>query len=42
MAKVLVAEDEEGVREFLVEALELAGHTVTPARDGHEAKRLLG
>ncbi len=41
MAKILVADDEEGVREFLAEALEREGHDVTQAPDGHQARRLL-
>lgn len=34
MAKVLIAEDEAGVREFVARALEIAGHDVTTAEDG--------
>ncbi len=34
---VLIAEDEEGLREFLVEALEDVGHEVAQASDGQEA-----
>lgn len=34
MAKVLIAEDEAGVREFVARALEIAGHNVTTAEDG--------
>jgi two-component system response regulator FlrC len=41
MASILVADDEEGVRTFLAEALETAGHQVTQAADGVEAARLL-
>jgi two-component system response regulator FlrC len=41
MATVLVADDEEGVRSFLAEALESAGHRVAQAADGDEAARLL-
>src|SRR5688572_1199651 len=40
MARILIAEDEEGVREFLVDALEAVGHEVTAAADGREAARL--
>jgi two-component system, NtrC family, response regulator AtoC len=42
MARMLVAEDDEAVRAFLVEALELFGHQVTQARDGQQAAALLG
>jgi two-component system response regulator AtoC len=41
MAKILVVDDEEGVREFVAEALELAGHDVTRAGDGDAAARHL-
>ena len=41
MARLLVVDDEEGVREFLAEALQRDGHDVTQAADGHEAQRLL-
>ncbi len=41
MARILVVDDEEGVREFLAETLELAGHTVTRGGDGAEGRRLL-
>jgi len=37
MARILVVDDEEGVREFLAEALEDDGHVVTRAGDGREA-----
>ncbi|MEM9074679.1 MAG: sigma-54 dependent transcriptional regulator, partial [Myxococcota bacterium] len=37
MAEVLVVDDEEGVREFVAEALSSAGHQVRCARDGVEA-----
>ena len=37
MAKILIAEDEPGVRSFLSEALEMVGHDVTTAKDGIEA-----
>jgi two-component system response regulator AtoC len=36
-ARVLVVDDEEGVREYLAEALELAGHEVEQAGDGEAA-----
>lgn len=41
MARVLVVDDEEGIREFISEVLEDAGHDVTLARDGVEAENLL-
>ncbi len=41
MAKILVADDEAGLREFLTDALELDDHTVVTAKDGAEAARLL-
>ncbi|AGC45061.1 Fis family transcriptional regulator [Myxococcus stipitatus DSM 14675] len=41
MARILVADDEEGVRSFIAEALEVEGHLVTTAADGAEAARLL-
>ena len=41
MAKILVADDEAGLREFLTDALELDAHTVVTAKDGAEAARLL-
>src|SRR5215470_3668188 len=41
MARILVADDEPGLREFIVDSLELDDHTVVPARDGREAARLL-
>lgn len=36
MAKLLVVDDDEGVREFLAEALEMAGHAVSRAPNGFE------
>ncbi len=39
MSRILVADDEDGVREFVAEALELSGHEVTQARDGDAAAR---
>src|SRR6187551_1754054 len=41
MARILVADDEAGLREFLTDALELDEHTVVAARDGKEAAKLL-
>jgi two-component system response regulator FlrC len=41
MARILVADDEEGVRSFLAEALERDGHTVLTAADGVQAAQLL-
>ena len=38
--RVLVVDDEEGVRTYLAEALERAGHDVTQAADGSAALRL--
>ena len=37
MARVLVVDDEEGIREFVAEALEDDGHVVVRAKDGAEA-----
>ena len=36
MAKILVTEDDEAVRNFVVRALEIAGHQVLQAEDGEE------
>src|SRR5512144_3374802 len=41
MARILVADDEPGLREFIVDSLELDDHTVVPAKDGKEAAKLL-
>ncbi len=41
MARVLVADDEAGIREFMGDALELDGHEVALAEDGARAARLL-
>jgi two-component system response regulator FlrC len=41
MARILVADDEPGLREFIGDSLELDDHTVVPAKDGKEAARLL-
>jgi len=37
MARILVVDDDEGVRSFLSDTLELAGHTVTRADSGEQA-----
>ena len=37
MARILVVDDEDGVRSFLAETLELGGHTVAQAADGEAA-----
>lgn len=37
MARILVAEDERAVREFVCRALDQEGHTVTQVEDGLEA-----
>src|SRR5205085_9251287 len=42
MARVLVADDEDGLRSFLSDVLEGEGLHVTTAGDGQEAARLLG
>ncbi|MEO5509708.1 MAG: sigma-54 dependent transcriptional regulator [Longimicrobiales bacterium] len=41
MAKILVADDEDGLRDFIAEALEDDGHVVTRAADGGEASDFL-
>jgi len=41
MARVVVAEDEEGLRGFVARALTLDGHDVTAAADGAEALELI-
>ncbi|MCB9596937.1 MAG: sigma-54-dependent Fis family transcriptional regulator [Sandaracinaceae bacterium] len=41
MATILVADDEEGLRSFVAEALELAGHDVDQAPDGNMAYAML-
>src|SRR6201994_516179 len=41
MARILVADDEPGLREFVTDSLELDDHAVVPAKDGREAARLL-
>lgn len=42
MARILLAEDEAGVREFVSRALGLAGHKITAVEDGLEALDALG
>ena len=42
MARILVADDEQGVREFIAEALQTEGHEVAEASDGVEALAYLG
>jgi two-component system response regulator FlrC len=41
MARILVADDEPGIREFLSDALELDGHDVVTAEDGTAAAALV-
>jgi two-component system response regulator FlrC len=41
MARILVADDEPGLREFLADALALDDHVVVPAPDGRAAAKLL-
>ncbi len=41
MGRILVADDEQGVREFLSEALEVDGHDVDQAKDGEVAMNML-
>jgi two-component system response regulator FlrC len=41
MARILVADDEPGLREFITDALELDEHVVVPAPDGKAAAKLL-
>jgi two-component system, cell cycle response regulator CpdR len=41
MARVVIAEDEEGLRGFVARALALDGHAVTAAADGAEALDLI-
>jgi len=41
LAKILIAEDEEGIRSFMTEALRLDGHDVTAVGDGAEAQQAL-
>ena len=41
MARILVTDDEEGIRSFVAEALAADGHAVAQAADGNEALRKL-
>jgi two-component system response regulator FlrC len=41
VARILVVDDEEGLRSYLAEALERDGHTLLQAADGEEASALL-
>lgn len=41
MARILLADDEAAVREFVRRSLEHKGHTVVPVRDGAEALFIL-
>ena len=41
MARILIADDEEGIREFVADALDMDGHRVATAADGDEAAALL-
>ena len=41
MARILIAEDEEGIRSLVARALSQDGHAVTTANDGAEALDLL-
>ena len=41
MARILVADDEAGLREFITDSLELDAHTVVAAKDGKEAAKIL-
>jgi two-component system response regulator FlrC len=41
MARILIADDETGIREFMADALELDGHEVVQAEDGLQAAHRL-
>ena len=41
MSRILVADDEPGLREFVSDALELDGHECVQAPDGRAAAKLL-
>jgi CheY-like chemotaxis protein len=40
MSRILLVDDDETLRDVMREGLELAGHSVLPAANGHEALRL--
>ncbi len=42
MARILIVEDEESVRDFVVRVLTMHGHSVLVAKDGAEAVELMG
>lgn len=42
MARILLADDDQGALDFMRRALEIDGHTVTTVGDGNEALRQLG
>ena len=42
MARILVVDDEEGIREFIAEALERDGHDGAAAADGEAARAPAG
>ena len=42
MARILLAEDDESMREFLAKALHRAGHEIVPVSDGSEGLDALG
>lgn len=42
MARILLAEDDDSMRDFLAKALKRAGHEVNPVADGEEGLDALG
>lgn len=42
MARILLAEDDDSMRDFLTKALKRAGHEVEPVGDGEEGLEALG
>lgn len=42
MARILLAEDDDSMRDFLAKALKRAGHEVAPVADGEEGLDALG